>query len=216
MYSLCVIYFYQPQSVAVDSTGNMYIYDSNNNRVLRWLIGASKGTLVAGEHDFVKEVCSERNRSSLVCTWREIHAVDPNRNDAIPFSHSSFQWKAFNTPSPPRPLVVWPVRLIEAWLWTWIGNGLTGITLNNIASAYDAQVDTDGRIYVPDFTNGRVLKWSPPSASGTLVAGQISSPGSSASQLKQPTQVIIDSTSTVYICDYGKYLLSIHCRSLVT
>jgi hypothetical protein len=87
--------------------------------------------------------------------------------------------------------------------------------LSNIAYAYDAKVDWNGNIYVPDFNNGRVLKWTPPSSSGSLVAGQISSPGSSSNRLNQPSHVILDSAENIYVCDYSEYLISVPFRSLM-
>ncbi|CAF3849984.1 unnamed protein product, partial [Adineta steineri] len=82
-----------------------------------------------------------------------------------------------------------------------IGNGVTGTSLNNIGYASDAKFDSIGDIYVPDWNNGRVLKWTPPSSSGTLVAGQINYSGSNADQLYGPSHVIIDSAGNIYVCD---------------
>ena len=37
-----------PHGVAVDGSGNVYVADSNNNRVQRWAPGATSGVTVAG------------------------------------------------------------------------------------------------------------------------------------------------------------------------
>lgn len=81
---------------------------------------------------------------------------------------------------------------------------MSGTSLANIAYAYDAKVDSNGNIYVPDQINGRVLKWTPPSTSGVLIAGQMSSAGSSPNQLKGPTHMVLDSTGNIYVCDSSK------------
>lgn len=41
-------YLNTPLDVELDSSGNLYIADSENNRVVLWTVGASSGTIVAG------------------------------------------------------------------------------------------------------------------------------------------------------------------------
>ena len=37
-----------PNDMAVDSSGNVYVVDTNNNRIQLWSVGASSGTTIAG------------------------------------------------------------------------------------------------------------------------------------------------------------------------
>jgi len=37
-----------PRGVAVDKSGSVYVADSNNQRVVKWTVGATKGIVVAG------------------------------------------------------------------------------------------------------------------------------------------------------------------------
>ncbi|CAF4232624.1 unnamed protein product, partial [Rotaria magnacalcarata] len=37
-----------PTDIALDASGNMYILDGGNNRVVYWAVGASVGVLIAG------------------------------------------------------------------------------------------------------------------------------------------------------------------------
>ena len=39
---------WNPQGVRVDATGNVYVADCFNDRVMRWCRGASQGTVVVG------------------------------------------------------------------------------------------------------------------------------------------------------------------------
>jgi sugar lactone lactonase YvrE len=37
-----------PRGVTVDQSDNVYVADTNNNRIMRWLVGATSGTLIVG------------------------------------------------------------------------------------------------------------------------------------------------------------------------
>jgi sugar lactone lactonase YvrE len=40
---------WNPTALMVDNNQNMYIVDSDNNRILQWTIGASSGMIIAGD-----------------------------------------------------------------------------------------------------------------------------------------------------------------------
>jgi DNA-binding beta-propeller fold protein YncE len=37
-----------PRGVTVDYSGNVYVADTGNNRIMRWLLGATSGTVIVG------------------------------------------------------------------------------------------------------------------------------------------------------------------------
>ncbi|CAF0990925.1 unnamed protein product [Adineta steineri] len=168
-----------PNGIYVDNNGTLYIADTKNHRIQKWLPGASSGTTVAGLTGSSGSNLNQLNKPQSV-------VVDSIGNMYIADSHN-------------YRVLKWPVGASQGIVVA--GNGVIGTSLNNIGIAYDAKVDSSGNIYVPDRNNGRVLKWTPPSLSGILVAGQISSSGSNADQLNQPSHVIFDSVGNIYVCD---------------
>lgn len=50
-----------PSDLAVDSSGNVYVVDGGNQRVVYWRSGASAGTLVAGIGNYFFSIASGRS-----------------------------------------------------------------------------------------------------------------------------------------------------------
>lgn len=63
-----------PTGIAVDDTGNMYIADENNHRVVKWPSGAVEGTVVAGGNGF---------GDSLDQLWHPSSVVLDNRASSV-------------------------------------------------------------------------------------------------------------------------------------
>ena len=74
--------------------------------------------------------------------------------------------------------------------------------LDRLYTPYSITIDSFDALYVADYTNDRVQKFSAGSLIGTTVAGQTNgAPGSSASDLHFPTGVLVDSSGNIYVSD---------------
>ncbi|CAF1588711.1 unnamed protein product [Adineta ricciae] len=84
---------------------------------------------------------------------------------------------------------------------TVMGGTGTGTALNQISSCQYFYVDSNNNIFVSDSNNHRVLKFTPGSAYGKVVAGD-SSAGGDYYHLNYPTAMYVDeTTSGIYIVD---------------
>ena len=50
-------------------------------------------------------------------------------------------------------------------------NGLSGTALNYFSQPTGVYVDENENLYVSDFNNNRVVRWTPASLAGTIIAG---------------------------------------------
>ena len=75
----------------------------------------------------------------------------------------------------------------------------------DLSDTFGVRLDNNGNIYASDFTNARVMRWSPNSTdNGTIVAGGTT--GAGPWSLNQPRQVDFDPTySFLYVTDNGNH-----------
>jgi len=94
----------------------------------------------------------------------------------------------------------------------WNTTGITIAGLSNAAGNASNQLNqpTDialmypNLIYIADYNNHRVQKYTIGSSTGTTVAGEANGPGgTSSNQLKNPTCILLDSSGGIFISDSG-------------
>lgn len=199
-----------PRGVAVDSSGNVYIADSNNNRIrkvsLTGLITTLAGNGSYGYSGDGGPAAAAQFRSPTAV------AVDDGGNVYIADSGNNRIRKAS------------PAGLIT----TVAGNGSYGYSGDG-GPAADAQfsspaavtVDDDGNLYIADSANNRIRKVS---AGGiiTTVAGNgtqgysgDSGPAADA-QLNFPQGIAVDGSRNLYIADWGNRLIRRVSEGIIT
>ncbi|CAF1116879.1 unnamed protein product [Rotaria sordida] len=168
-----------PTSIFVDPNGVMYIADSSNYRIQKWLPNQPLGFTVAGG----------RGNGATLDKIGLVYAffVDNSGNIYISeySNHRVTLWRAFNT----------TIGQLVA------GLGSAGAALNQLNSPWGIFVDSNAAIYISDRANHRVVTWS--ATSGTILAGTTGSAGSSASLLSSPTAITVDSNNYLYVMDAG-------------
>lgn len=175
--------FISPQSVYLDTSGNVYVADAGNGRVLKFPPGSTSltnGITVAGGNGFGS---GANQLSSPIGIFVDVTGnifVADDLNERIQ------KW---------APGAVSGVTVAG-------GNG-PGTAANQFHNPYDVFVDRTGNIYVADWLNERVQKFPPGSTTatnGVTVAGG-NGAGSAANQLNGPTNVFVDDSGNVYVTD---------------
>ncbi|CAF4327381.1 unnamed protein product, partial [Rotaria sordida] len=72
-----------PNDISLDSNNTLYIADTGNNRVLQWVIGATSGTVVAGQANTASGATANQlngPQGVVVDTSSNIYVADTNNN----------------------------------------------------------------------------------------------------------------------------------------
>ncbi|CAF1132663.1 unnamed protein product [Rotaria sordida] len=169
----------RPFGVALDSSNALYISDQTNNRVQKWLAGASTGTTVAGQASAVAGTTSDSLDAPsgvLLDSSGNIYVADTNNNR------------------------------VQYWLQgassgtTIVGvTGSAGSGNNELTNPYGIARDpSSGTLYIADQSNHRVMSYIAGASSGTVVAGG-NGLGTANTQLKYPVGIYFDASSNSLI-----------------
>lgn len=170
-----------PQGIAIDSSGNIYVADTENHRVQKWAPGGTSGVTVAGGNG----VGSATNQLTL--PWGIALDGDDNLLIVDYGNHRVVRW---------APEAVEGVVVAG-------GNG-QGSTLNKLSLPSGIAIDGDENLFIADRGNHRVVKWEPEATEGVVVAGG-NGAGDGLDQLDLPTGVDLDSAGNVFVADMGNH-----------
>ena len=130
-----------PRDFSIDSSGNLYVADTQNNRIMKWIPGAIEGVQIANDISY---------------PWG-IH-VDSSNNIYVSGYYNAAVYKyTYSDGTYTRTTVAG-------------GNG-NGNALNQLQYPAGIHVDSAGNVYVADRANHRIVKWEPGSSEGLVVAG---------------------------------------------
>jgi sugar lactone lactonase YvrE len=214
----------EPKGVAVDGSGNLFVADTTNNRVLKYNAPLATNTtadLVLGQDDFIHNVANLVDAQGLNAP--EAAAIDasamPNRiYVADEGNNRVLGWRdaASFTSGAPADLVIGQSDFLSS-----LCNGAVDtVSASSLCSPAGLVVDGSGNLYVADSDNNRVLEYANPFAAcagvfpcvggtATLVLGQgvsftskiANNGGVSASSLDSPLQVALDGAGNLYVAD---------------
>jgi uncharacterized protein (TIGR03437 family) len=202
-----------PRGIAVDAAGNLYVADTGNNRVLRYprpvdQSGRITPDQVIGQSDFTSSVTAAVSASSLRVPGAVALGPDGNIFVADTGNNRVLEFPAGNANRPPALRVY----------------GQTDFTSNLAHRIVSAQtlnspqgifIDASFTLYVADAGGNRVMifpntKDAPAAGSAaSIVIGQqrfdIVDGGTTAGLFLIPSDVALDSSGNIYVCDNGNH-----------
>jgi len=209
--------FASPFRVGTDSSGNIYVADSDDNRVEKFnstgVYISQFGTPGSGNGQFNALAGIALDSSG------NIYVVDNGNNRIQKFNFAGTYQSQFGTPGSGNGQFDSPLGIvIDASGNIYVTDlGHNRVEKFNSAGTYQSQfgsygsgngqfdsptgiaLDSSGNIYVLDHNNNRVEKFN---SAGTYQS-QFGSSGSGNGQFNTPYDVFIDSSDHIYVADYG-------------
>ena len=208
--------FNNPQGIAVDSSGNIYVSDTGNNRVQKF---DSSGTYVskfgsAGSTDGL----FSGSRGIALDSSGNIFVADLGNSRIQKFNSSGTYQSKFGTYGAGNGQFIGAYGITidssnNIFVTDTSNNriqkfnssgtyqsqfGTAGTGNGEMAYPYGVALDSSGNIFIADTGNNRVQKFD---SSGTYVS-QLGSLGAANGQFNSPRGVLVDSSSNVYVADY--------------
>ncbi|CAF1229667.1 unnamed protein product [Adineta steineri] len=199
-----------PMGIFIDENSSIYVADTHNNRISKWILGASQGEIVVGANNsknYVSSVVVDKNQTIYLCDRFNNRIVRWLKNalmEEVILSNISCWGLALDKEGSlyisgheDNRIIKWPAKEIVAG-----GNG-EGNQNDQLSSPYQIFIDNKQTIYIADYFNHRIMKWfNDDLQEGLIVAGG-NGYGDGLDQLKLPHSVVVDQMGTMYIVDFG-------------
>ena len=196
---------FQPTGIALDGSGDLYVADCGNSRVLFYSSGSTTATRVYGQPGFSTNYAN--NGSISVTSLNQPQAVAVDTSGDLYIADTSNNRVLFYPANSTTATQVYGQE--GSFTSGSVNNG--GVSASSLNSPVALDADGSGGIYVVDRSNNRVLYYSFGSTTANRVYGQGGSftsnaqndGGISGDSLSQPWGVALDKGGNVYIADYG-------------
>ncbi|CAF1032095.1 unnamed protein product [Adineta steineri] len=220
---------FYPGNIIIDENKAILIADNRNHRIVKWKYGSNNGQIIAGgnrtgdENDQLRypiDMIDDKENDALIIfesgknrivrwfrknqTYYEILvvgffpirlAMDKNGFIYVSENHEVRRWKDGDTT---RGIIVAG------------GNG-KGNQLNQLDDPGCIFIDDDYTLYVSDWGNNRVMKWTKGAKEGIIAAGG-NGDGNNLNQLTFPAGLIVDQLGHIYVADMGNHRVMRWCE----
>ena len=198
--------------VAFDETGNLWVADPQNSRVLRFKPPFKTGkaaNLVVGQPDFVSDNCTFPPTASSLCGPVGI-AFDANNYLWVADSRNN---RILEFKAPQKNTANLELGQPAATAFTSSGCDNPGVSASSLCAPEDIGFDPQNRLWVADSENSRVLRFDPNYHNGgpaALVLGQKNFTASSPNQnlatpnagtLSFPVGIVVEGDQGLWVGD---------------
>jgi NHL repeat len=210
--SLC-----RPVGVEVDGAANLYVGDSDNQRVLEYDSPLTTDTIadrVFGQPDFSSNVCNQGAAFPSASTLCFPHGVAVGTSGNV-YVGDAANDRVLEYDIPFTTDVVADLVLGQTNFTGFDcnqGGGLGSANASSLCGPHDTSVDAAGNLYVADGDNERVLEYQNPlttdtvsdrvfGQAGSFTSGTCNLGGISANSLCDPWGVALDGAGNLYVAD---------------
>ncbi|CAF0898248.1 unnamed protein product [Adineta steineri] len=186
-----------PQDVYIDQYGNMYVLDTNNHRVQKFINGTTHGETIAGLTEScgcsLKQLCFPRG-----------FAFDPTDTFMYVADRSCERVIRFltNSTSGTDGVIIAGRHIADN-----TNNALNG----PYSIRYLSSINND--LLIVNWDGHSVIRWAIGATSGTFVAGLPGISCSSSICLSKPTDVRIDADQNMYVADELNHRVQMFCKN---
>lgn len=196
----------QPEAIAFDSSGDLWVGDSLNDRVLEYKTPLSTGeaaTLVIGE-------------PNLNVANDEVSRAGMSTPSGLAFDSSGNLWVAdgIRVLEYKTPFATHEAASVVIGQNTFTNSSIV-VDSTGVYLPYDVAFDSDGNLWVSDSGNNRILEFTTPFSNGEVASTVIGQPNftsmattpvfsPTATGLNGPRGIVFDSSGNLWVADYGE------------
>jgi serine/threonine protein kinase, bacterial len=190
--------FYGPSGVAVDSSGNVYVADSENNKI-RKITPAGVVTTLAGSG-----VSGSDDGTGIAASFNYPQGVALDSSGNVYVADTGSHKIRKITPAG----VVTTLAGGGGREWNWNGLGSADGTGTTASFNYPngVAVDSSGNAYIADSSNNKIRKITPEGVVTTLAGSGVSGSDDGtglAASFNRPEGVAVDKSGNVYVADFN-------------
>ncbi|CAF1201381.1 unnamed protein product [Rotaria sordida] len=219
-----------PRGLFVDKNQNVFVADSLNNRIMKFIRSTTIARTIAGKNiskygsDFLCKpsnvIYDYKSKSFIISDYynRRVLRWFPKRGTCpetiirgSEYYGLAMDDEGFLYVSDPERHEVRRYRSDGRRGKVVAGGNGQGSHHNQLNHPTYIFVGPDGAVYVSDTWNDRVVKWDKNATSGIVVAGGHGK-GKDRTQLHYPTGLVVDQLGTVYVADYWNHRVMQWCK----